>query len=56
MGVDGHKKEEEGDKAVGHYCSSMKEVTVDEGSTAEIVIIHADRHPAAGLEAERPSP
>jgi hypothetical protein len=33
MGVDGHKKEEEGDKAVGHYCSSMKEVTVDEGST-----------------------
>ncbi len=25
MGVDGHKKEEEGDKAVGHYCSSMSQ-------------------------------
>ena len=36
MGVDGHKKEEEGDKAVGHYCSSMKEAR-------RFFVIHADR-------------
>ena len=43
MGVDGHKKEEEGDKAVGHYCSSMKEVTVDEEKHGDFLSMLIDR-------------